>query len=349
MLFALPDDKTLYAALIARDPAWDSRAFVAVSSTSVFCRLTCPARKPKPENCTFYSSPAACIEAGYRPCKRCHPLHSLIPDDPAVQDLLTRLDADPTRRWSEADVIAFGHDPSTIRRAFKRTFGTTFLDMARARRLQMGFTTLAHGGQMIDAQLEAGFQSVPAFRAAFAKMLGLKPSAFSPDALLRANWFQTALGPMIGVADQTHLHLLEFADRRALPAELKRLFKITSGGIGLGTTAPLAQARSELEAYFAGQSADFKTPMAPAGTPFTKSVWDALQLIPAGQTRSYSELARDIGKPESTRAVARANGSNQIAVLIPCHRVLGADGSLTGYGGGMWRKRKLIDLERQYS
>lgn len=349
MLFDLPDDTTLYAALIARDPTWDGRAFVGVSSTGVFCRLTCPARKPKPENCAFFASPAACFDAGFRPCKRCHPLHSLIPDDPSVQDLLTRLDTDPARRWSEADVVALGHDPSTIRRAFKRTFGTTFLDMARARRLQMGFTALAQGGQIIDAQLEAGFESASAFRTAFAKMLGLKPSAFTSAALLRADWFQTALGPMIGVADNTHLHLLEFADRRALPAELKRLLKTTVGGIGLGRTAPLSQAKSELEAYFSGQSANFKTPMAPAGTPFTKSVWDALQLIPAGQTRSYSELARDIGKPDATRAVARANGANQIAVLIPCHRVLGADGGLTGYGGGLWRKRKLIDLERHYS
>lgn len=349
MPFDLSDDTILYAALIARDPTWDGRAFVGVSSTGVFCRLTCPARKPKPENCAFFASPAACFDAGFRPCIRCHPLHSLIPDDPSVHDLLTRLDTDPARRWSETDVVALGHDPSTIRRAFKRTFGTTFLDMARARRLQMGFTALAQGGQIIDAQLEAGFESASAFRTAFAKMLGLKPSAFTNTALLRADWFQTSLGPMIGVADNTHLHLLEFADRRALPAELKRLFKTTVDGIGLGRTAPLSQAKSELEAYFSGQSANFKTPMAPAGTPFTKSVWDALQLIPAGQTRSYSELARDIGKPDATRAVARANGANQIAVLIPCHRVLGADGGLTGYGGGLWRKRKLIDLERHYS
>ena len=108
MLFDLPDDATLYAALIARDAAWDGRAFVGVSSTGVFCRLTCPARKPKPANCTFFATPAACFDAGFRPCKRCHPLHCLIPDDPVVQDLLTRLDADPARRWSEAGVVALG-------------------------------------------------------------------------------------------------------------------------------------------------------------------------------------------------------------------------------------------------
>lgn len=348
MLFDLPDDTTLYAALIARDPAWDGRAFVGVGSTGVFCRLTCPARKPKPENCTFYANPAACIDAGYRPCKRCHPLHSLTPDDPAVLELLTRLDTDPAFRWSEADIINLGFDPSTIRRAFKRNFGVTFLEMARARRLQMGFTALSSGGQVIDAQLEAGFDSASAFRAAFSRMLGLSPGAFSPTSLLKADWFQTALGPMIGVADQTHLHLLEFADRKALPKELQRLLKTAARGIGFGTTAPLKQAKRELEAYFDGQSAKFDTPLAPAGTPFTKSVWAALQTIPAGQTRSYSDLAAQLEKPEATRAVARANGANQIAVLIPCHRVLGADGSLTGYGGGLWRKRKLIDLEQQF-
>lgn len=348
MLFDLPSDETLYQALLARDPAWDGRAFVAVRSTGVFCRLTCPARKPKPENCSFHESPAACIDAGFRPCKRCHPMHSMVPDDPAVTDLLTRLDAEPARRWSEADVVALGYDPSTIRRAFRRHFGTTFLDLARARRLQAGFTTLGRGGRVIDAQLEAGFDSPSAFRKAFSAMTGLPPGGFRDDSLLKADWFQTALGPMIGIADATHLHLLEFADRKALPAELKRLLKGTNSSLGIGSTGPLDQAKRELRSYFSAESATFDTPLALHGTPFTKDVWRALQRIPAGQTRSYSDLARSLGNPAAARAVARANGANQIAILIPCHRVVGADGALTGYGGGLWRKRKLIDLERHY-
>ncbi|MEP3785270.1 trifunctional transcriptional activator/DNA repair protein Ada/methylated-DNA--[protein]-cysteine S-methyltransferase [Ascidiaceihabitans sp.] len=348
MLFTLPSDAILYNALIARDPAYDGRAFVGVRSTGVFCRLTCPARKPKAENCSFHDSPTACIDAGFRPCKRCHPMHALVPDDPAVQDLLTRLDTAPTRRWSEADVKALGHDPSTIRRAFKRHFGTTFLDLARARRLQAGFTTLADGGRVIDAQLEAGFDSPSAFRKAFAAMIGLPPGGFQKSALLKADWFQTVLGPMIGVADNTHLHLLEFADRKALPAELKRLVTSTKSGVAIGSTPPLEQVKQELQSYFDGQNATFTTPLALHGTPFTKDVWRALQTIPAGHTRSYAALAETIQRPTATRAVARANGANQIAILIPCHRVIGTDGALTGYGGGVWRKRKLIDLERQY-
>lgn len=347
MLFNLPDDDTLYTALLNRDPTFDGHAFINVRSTGVFCRLTCPARKPKRENCTFYTTPTASIDAGFRPCKRCHPMHSMIPDDPTVRDLLTRLDKDPTHRWSEIQVSSLGYDPSTIRRAFKRTFGTTFLDLARARRLQAGFTTLASGGQVIDAQLEAGFESASAFRAAFAKMVGIKPSAFSDDALLRADWFQTDLGPMIAVADNTHLHLLEFADRKALPAELTRLQK-AAGGIGFGSTAPLEQAKTELQAYFAGKCPSFQAPLALHGTPFTKSVWHTLQQIPAGHIQTYAALAKQMNQHTATRAVARANGANQIAILIPCHRIIGADGNLTGYGGGLWRKRKLIDLERQY-
>ena len=152
---------------------------------------------------------------------------------------------------------------------------------------------------------------------------------------------------MIAVADNTHLHLLEFADRKALPAELTRLQKAV-GGIGLGSTAPLEQAKTELQAYFAGKCPSFQTPLALHGTPFTKSVWHTLQRIPAGHIQTYAALAKQMNQPTATRAVARANGANQIAILIPCHRIIGADGNLTGYGGGLWRKRKLIDLERQY-
>ncbi|MFT4959149.1 MAG: AraC family transcriptional regulator of adaptative response [Paracoccaceae bacterium] len=135
MMFDLPDPAELYTALIARDPAWDGRAYVGVRTTGVFCRLTCPARKPKPENCTFYPTVSGCLEAGFRPCKRCHPIKTAAESDPTIQDLITRLEADPARRWFESDVAALGYDPSTIRRSFKRHFGCTFLDMARQRRL----------------------------------------------------------------------------------------------------------------------------------------------------------------------------------------------------------------------
>ena len=243
-------------------------------------------------------------------------MHAMVPDDPAVRDLLTRLDNDPTYRWSEDKVSALGYDLSTIRRTFKRTFGITFLDLARARRLQAGFTALSNGDRVIDAQLVAGFESGAAFRTAFAKMVGVKPSTFSDTALLRADWFQTKLGPMVAVSDNTHLHLLEFADRKALPAELSRLQKVT-GGIGIGTTEPLERTKTELTEYFDGQRAAFTIPLALHGTSFTKLVWQALMAIPAGEIQTYAGLAQDIGRPTATRAVAPANGANQISILIP--------------------------------
>ena len=343
MLFTLPDDETLYQALVARDPAYENRAFVGVTSTGIFCRLSCPARKPKPENCRFFDSVAACLEAGFRPCKRCKPLLPVTPADPLVEKLTAALQADPGRRWSEADLAAAGHDPSTVRRAFKRHFGITFLDMARLSRVRTGAEALANGGRVIDAQLDAGFESANGFRAAFARLLGRAPSDFSGDEPLKADWIDTPVGPMVAVADRHKLHLLEFVDRKALPTELKAL----GTPIGIGRLPPTDRMAGELGRYFAGDSTQFATPLALHGSPFTRSVWAELRRIPPGETRSYGDLAHILGRPTATRAVARANGANQIAIVIPCHRVIGADGSLTGYGGGLWRKRWLIDHEHR--
>ena len=347
MLFDLPDHQTLYEALLARDPRFDGQAFVCVSSTRVFCRLTCPARKPKLENCTFFATIGECIEAGYRACKRCHPLQAAALADPIIASLLHALDERPELRWSERQVERLGYDPSTVRRSFKRQFGMTFLEMARQRRLREGFETLAAGGKVITAQHEAHFESSSAFRAAFARLLGCAPAELRADRLLRATWIPTPLGDMIAVGSRSHLHLLEFVDRKALPAELARLQAAAKKGIGIGPTPPSEQAAEELADYFAARSDRFQTPLALSGSAFTQHVWGALREIPAGETRSYSDIARQIGRPSAARAVARANGANQIALMIPCHRVIGADGSLTGYGGGLWRKQRLIEIEWQ--
>lgn len=348
MLMIRPTFDTLYEALLARDASYDGRMFVCVASTGIFCRLTCPARKPKPENCTFHETVAECIDAGFRPCKRCRPTTPEASADPVVKPLIEALEKRPGYRWGEPDLVRMGFDPSTVRRAFKRHFGMTFLEMARQRRLQEGFSSLAGGSRVIDAQITAGFESPSAFRAAFAKILGQAPGAFSAKPLLFSDWLSTPLGPMIAVTDRTQLHLLEFLDRKAFPAEFRKLQTYAKGEIGLGRTEVTDQIQSELDRFFAGKGSRFETKLALHGSAFTRDVWRELLTIPAGETRSYSDVAAALGRPDAVRAVARANGANQIALVVPCHRVIGADGSLIGYGGGLWRKQRLIELEGSY-
>lgn len=192
---------------------------------------------------------------------------------------------------------------------------------------------------------EPGFACQDSFRTALAGLIGCRPEDLAQDGLLKASWIPTPLGDMVVVVSDTHLHLLEFTERKALPGELHKLYKAARGGIGIGRNAITEQATRELGAYFIGRRSPFRTPLHQAGSAFSQTVWTALRAIPAGETRSYSQLAKQIGRPDATRAVARANGANQIAVMVPCHRLIGADGALTGYGGGLWRKQRLLELE----
>ncbi|WP_226553063.1 bifunctional transcriptional activator/DNA repair enzyme AdaA [Celeribacter naphthalenivorans] len=347
--FKLPDADTLYKALLARDPRFEGRAWVGVTSTGVFCRLTCPARKPKPENCRWFDSLGACIEAGFRPCKRCQPLKAATDAEPVIEELLTALNARPDHRWREADLTERGYDRGTVRRAFKRHFGMSFLEMARLERLRRGFEVIGDGGTVLEAGLEAGFSSPSAFRARVGALLSIAPGSLSADPLLSIDWIDTALGPMIAAADTRTLHLLEFMDRKALPTELRKLAEGAKGRLGFGRTPVHDQLAQELTEFFDGTRSAFTVPLTYHGSDFYAQVWDALRAIPAGETRSYGQLAQDIARPTASRAVARANGANQIAILIPCHRVIGADGALTGYGGGLWRKQRLLEIEAGYA
>lgn len=341
----MPDHDDLYAALLARDPGYDGRALVGVTSTGIFCRLSCPARKPRRDNCRWFADAAAARAAGFRPCLRCRP-EGQVPT--LVATLGAALAADPARRWSEAELTALGHDPSTVRRLFRQHLGTSFLQLARAARLRAGLTTLTQGGRMIDAQLDAGFDSASGFRQAFARLFGHAPHQMRGAADLRADWIDTPLGGMIAIADDDALHLLEFTDRKALPQGLRRLSVMAGGRIGLGRTAVTDRAEAALARFFAGSDGRLDLPVRLRGTPFQTRVWQELQAIPAGRTRSYAQLAAAIGHPTAVRAVAAANGANRLALVVPCHRVIGTDGTMTGYAGGLWRKERLIALERGY-
>ena len=164
-------------------------------------------------------------------------------------------------------------------------------------------------------------------------------------AIARVMELETPIGEMVAAASSTHLVLLEFAYRRTLDTQLERAARATGLRFEHGESPILRQLQVELAEYFRGERRAFDVPLHAPGTPFQMRVWAELRRIPPGKTTTYGRIASAIGHPTAVRAVARANGDNRIAILIPCHRVIGSDGSLTGYGGGLWRKRKLLDLE----
>jgi AraC family transcriptional regulator of adaptative response/methylated-DNA-[protein]-cysteine methyltransferase len=163
---------------------------------------------------------------------------------------------------------------------------------------------------------------------------------------LIARWIESPLGPILALADDDGLHVFDWVDRRGLEREILRLRQRTRFAIVPGDHPVLDQAEREIGEYFAGKRKSFNLPLAPRGTDFQRRVWDALLCIPPGETRSYAAIARSIGQQEGVRAVARAIGDNYRGIIIPCHRVIGSDGSLTGYGGGLARKQWLLDHER---
>ena len=201
------------------------------------------------------------------------------------------------------------------------------------------------GSSVIQAAYGEGYDSLSGFNAAFRKLLGASPSALATVTVLYLKRIATPLGLMLAAASPERLYLLEFMDRRALESQLRGLRRLTGATLIGGESPILAALESQLEDYFSGSSKSISVPLATPGAPFQQSVWAALRDIPPGQTRSYLDVARSIGQSTAVRAVARANGANRLAIIIPCHRVIGSDGQLTGYGGGLWRKRRLLELE----
>lgn len=189
-------------------------------------------------------------------------------------------------------------------------------------------------------QIEAAFKTAHDFDRALSTWMGPQKGVSK----LFAHPINTPLGTMVAVCDAAQLHLLEFADRVELPKELKKL-GAEIGAISPGQTKITRALLDQLARYFDGGLEQFDVALALHGTEFTKTVWNALLKLPFGTTTSYGALSESSGNPDAVRAVARANGANQIAILIPCHRVIGADGTLTGYAGGLWRKRALLALE----
>ena len=336
----------MYRAFERRDPTYEGVFWLGVRTTGIFCRPTCRARTPKRKNVEFFGAPADALHAGYRPCMKCRPLDHGRKPPPLVARLLVAVESEPGRRYRDAELAEMGIDPSTARRQFKRYCGMTFQAYHRARRMGLALLDIRKGKTVIDSQLDQGFESGSGFREAFTRLVGTAPSRAADVGILHAKWLETPLGPMLALADDRGLHLLDFVDRRGLERALAMLQKRLRARALPGEHRYLAQIERELREYFAGTRHVFETPVVLTGSEFQSRVWQSLQKIPAGVTCSYAQLASRIGMPKAVRAVGRANGDNRLSIIVPCHRVIGADGALTGYGGGLARKQKLLDLER---
>jgi AraC family transcriptional regulator of adaptative response/methylated-DNA-[protein]-cysteine methyltransferase len=346
-MIAAENKKEYYQALIDKKTEYEGIFYVGVKTTGVFCRPTCPARKPKFENCEFYETTQQALLASFRPCQRCRPLSHPNLVSELVQLLVKAVEENPEKRWKDKDFKELSVDASTARRQFKKRFGMTFVEYARARRMGIALKQIREGEAVINVQLSAGYESSSGFRDAFSRIMGAAPNLLGQSNILKASWLDTRLGPMIAIADEEALYLLEFVDRRGLEREIERLRQKTKSVIIPGYTQPIRSIESELGQYFDGKITEFKTPLFLLGSPFQKNVWEQLKRIPPGETRSYSDIAAAIENPVAYRAVAQAIGANQLAIIIPCHRVINMNGELGGYGGGLTRKKWLLNHEKQ--
>jgi AraC family transcriptional regulator of adaptative response/methylated-DNA-[protein]-cysteine methyltransferase len=335
-----------YQALLDKSTEYEGIFYVGVKTTGVFCRPTCPARKPKFINCEFFETAQQALLASYRPCKRCRPLSHPNHVSELVQRLVEAVEENPEKRWKDNDFEALSIDVATARRQFQKRFGMTFVEYARARRMGLAMKQIREGDSVIEAQLSAGYESSSGFRDAFSRIMGAAPTKLGIKSILKASWLDTKLGPMIAIASDSALYLLEFVDRRGLEREIERLRQKTKSAIIPGTTEPIRFIEKELASYFDGTLREFNTPLTLLGSPFQQQVWDELKKIPTGMTRTYLDIAKSVGRPTAFRAVAQANGANQLAIIIPCHRIINTNGEIGGYGGGVARKEWLINFEK---
>ncbi|MBU0508030.1 methylated-DNA--[protein]-cysteine S-methyltransferase [bacterium] len=335
-------------ALYARDPNYAGLFYTAVKTTGIFCRIGCPVRFPKPENVLFFDTVKAALDAGFRPCKVCKPLEHGTSALQMIHDLLSELHAKPQTRITDSDLRRRGISPEMVRRWFKKHHGITFQAYQRYLKIGNAIQRLKSGENVSTVAFES-HNSLSGFQDSFKNALGVSPKASTRKTVIVVTRLPTPLGPMMACAVNDELCLFEFCDRRMLATELDEIRKRLGGVLITGHCQLFDELRGQLDEYFRGERREFSLTLKLAGTPFQESVWHALLTIPYGSTRSYQEQAKMIGRPDAVRAVARANGQNRIAIIVPCHRVIGKDGGLTGYGGGLERKEWLLNHERQHT
>ncbi|MBO6792604.1 MAG: methylated-DNA--[protein]-cysteine S-methyltransferase [Balneolaceae bacterium] len=337
--------ETHYEALLSRDPEYVGLFFAAIRTTGIFCISTCRARKPKFKNVEFFKDAKSALQHRYRPCKVCKPTNSTFEPPVDIQQALNMLFESDITKVSDYELKQAGLSPEKIRRWFKANHGITFQAYQRMLRINTAFQDLKSGSKVAQAAFDSGYDSLSGFGYTFKVLTGKSPKETLNKQIIQLTKTDTPLGPMFIAATENGVCMLEFSDRRMLETEFRDLQLRLNAVILHGENEITKQTKRELSEYFEGQRKVFTIPIDSPGTDFQKTVWEVLQSIPYAGTRSYQEQAQLLGKPKAIRAVANANGCNRISIVIPCHRVIGKDGSLTGYGGGLERKKWLLDFE----
>jgi AraC family transcriptional regulator of adaptative response/methylated-DNA-[protein]-cysteine methyltransferase len=335
-------DDEAYAAFERRDRTWDGRVIGAVKTTGIYCRPSCPARRPKRENVEFFTSAAAARAAGYRACLRCEP-DEVNREETALDKAFRLLAAAEEAQSLEELAGAVGYSPHHFHRLFKRATGVTPAAYARNLRAKRAEDALAGEGRITDAIYDAGYSGPGRFYADAEKRLGMTPSAWRDGgrgAVIRWATAETDLGTMLVAATEKGICRLSFDEDETV---LSRRFPKAEIAYGGPDMADLVQ---RTVAAVNAPEKPHDLPLDVHGTAFQEAVWRELTRIPPGETRTYAQIAAAVGRPAAVRAAGTANGDNNVAVLIPCHRVIRTDGTLGGYAYGLERKAALLRREK---
>jgi AraC family transcriptional regulator of adaptative response/methylated-DNA-[protein]-cysteine methyltransferase len=335
------DDEEAWAAVLRRDRTLDGRFVTGVLTTGIYCRPSCAARHPKRQNVRFFPAGPEAAAAGLRPCLRCKP-DEVARDAEAVERAIALIDGAESPPSLETLAGAVGYSPFHFHRLFKRATGVTPADYARARRAGQMTASLGERDRVTDAIYDAGYSGPSRFYEDAKRRLGMTPSAWrqgGAGVTIRWTIAETALGPMLLAATEKGVCRLAFdQDDSVLRTRFPRA-QIERGD------ADMAELVQRAVAAVNAPEKPHDLPLDVQGTAFQEAVWRELQRIPAGETRSYAQIAAAVGRPGAVRAAGSANGDNHVAVLIPCHRVVRSDGTLGGYAYGLERKAELLRRE----
>lgn len=337
------NEEYAYSAVTARDKAHDGRFVFAVRSTGIYCKPSCPARRPRRDNVAFFDNAEAARAAGFRACMRCRP-DDVAREAVAVEKALKMLDATEQHLPLEQLAAAVGYAPHHFQRLFTQAVGISPAAYGRGLRAARAQAALQQGDRITDVVYDSGYGAPSRFYEDARSRMGMTPGAARRGGAgerIRAAVVTTSLGPLLIAATDKGLCRIAFDEDEG---HLRSRFPHAEIAPADAAFGAWARQVVELVDNPARISADL--PLDVRGTAFQQAVWRALRAIPAGETRTYAQIASAAGRPQAVRAAGTACGDNALAVVIPCHRVLRSDGGLGGYAYGLERKRVLLDRER---